>query len=137
VDVDGDGRLEAVLMRLQEKAPEAPIMVFWNTGRQFGAAGNHWLEVRLAGLPQRQLIGARLFAYDPENGELLGRCDYFVDNMRSSHEAIAHFGLGQHTAVNLKITLPDGTQRTVSGVKANQLAIIDVRSGAVTAAAVR
>ena len=32
----------------------------------------HWLEVKLTGLPQRQLIGAKFFAED-ESGKLVGR----------------------------------------------------------------
>ena len=134
VDVDGDGRLEAVLMRRREKAPESPVMVFWNTGRQFNAADNHWLKVQLTGLPQRQLIGSRLYAQDPVKRKLLGRRDYFVDSMRGSHEAIAHFGLGSHTKANVRVRLPDGSEVTASDVQANQLAVIDVRSGAVTKA---
>ena len=134
VDVDGDGRLEAVLMRRREKAPESPVMVFWNTGRQFNAADNHWLKVQLKGVPQRQLIGARLYAHDPATGKLLGRRDYFVDHMRSSCEGIAHFGLGSHTSANVRVRLPDGSEVTASDVQANQLAVIDVRSGTVTKA---
>ena len=130
VDINDDGRLEVVLMRRQEKRPEAPVMVFWNTGRQFGAADNHWLKVRLTGLPQRQLIGARLYAHDPQSGKLLGRRDYFVDGMRSSREAIAHFGLGNRTSTDLKVQLPGGTEFTVAGIKADQLASINARSGA-------
>jgi len=135
VDIDGDGRLEAVLMRRQEKLPESPVMVFWNTGRQFGAADNHWLKVQLTGLPQRQLIGARLYVHDPSSKKLLGRRDYFVDGMRSSREAIAHFGLGGNTSADVKILLPNGEVATAKGIKADQLVVVDVCSGAVAEAA--
>ncbi len=127
VDVDGDGRLDIVLMRREEKSPEAPLMVFWNTGRQFGAADNHWLQVKLTGLPQRQLIGAKLFAED-ESGNLLGRRDYFVDAMRGSHEAAAHFGLGKHTRATLRVELPDGTTRRFHNLAAGRAHSLDVAS---------
>jgi hypothetical protein len=119
VDLNGDGLLDVVLTRREEKSPETPCMVFWNTGRQFGAADNHWLQVKLTGLPQRQLIGARLFAED-EFGKLLGRRDYTVDCMRGSHEAAAHFGLGKHTRATLRVELPDGTTRRFHNLAADR-----------------
>jgi hypothetical protein len=119
VDLNGDGRLDVVLTRREEKSPETPCMVFCNTGRQFGAADNHWLQVKLTGLPQRQLIGAKLFAED-ESGKLVGRRDYFVDAMRGSHEAAAHFGLGKLTCVTLRVELPDGTTRRFQNLAADR-----------------
>ena len=37
-----------------------------NTGNWIGidAHANHWVEVKLTGLPQEQLIGAKIFASD-------------------------------------------------------------------------
>jgi len=119
VDVDGDGRLEAVLMRREEKNPQAPVMVFWNTGRQFGAKDNHWLKVSLSGLPQRQLIGAKLLVQN-QNGKLFGRRDYTVDSMRGSHDPEAHFGLGAETTVDLLVKLPSGTEHTFKSLQADQ-----------------
>jgi|GEM_PF-61410 len=129
VDVDGDGKLEAVLMRREEKNPQTPVIVYWNTGRQFGANDNHWLRVNLTGLPQRQLIGAKLLART-QDGKLLGRRDYTVDCMRGSHDADLHFGCGKATAATIEVVLPNQTRLTVSDVKANQVATIDARTGA-------
>jgi hypothetical protein len=120
VDVDGDGRLEAVLMRREEKNPQSPVMVFWNTGRQFGAKDNHWLQVKLTGLPQRQLIGAKLIAEDA-NGKLIGRRDYTVDCMRGSRDAAVHFGLGTEPVASVRVELPSGKQLRFENLKANQM----------------
>jgi len=129
VDVDGDGRLDVVLMRRQKRRPEAPLMVFWNSGRQFGAKDNHWLRLRLTGLPQRQLLGAQVCVHDPVTKKLLGRRDCFVDCMRGSHDAAVHFGLGKRDRVGVRVVRPDGKLVEFPDVPADHALELDVLNG--------
>jgi hypothetical protein len=129
VDLDGDGRLEFVLMRRQERQPYNPAMVFWNSGRQFGADANRWLGVRLAGRPERQLLGASIFALDAGERRLVGRRDYLSTTMRGSQPPDAHFGLGQRRQVDVLVVLPDGQARLYRDQQAGQLVTLDVAAG--------
>ena len=132
VDLNADGLLDIYLMQRNDKRDElARDIVYLNTGRQFGAADNHWLRVGLAGLPQRQLIGAKIVAFDADTGELLGRRDYVVDHMRGSHDPAVHFGLGARTTVDLRVTLPDGTEHAIEGIEADRAVTWDVTAGRV------
>jgi len=105
--------------------------IYWNRGA-LGGLSNHWMRVKLEGLPMRKLLGSRLFAYDAQTGELIGRRDLFpVDGYKASHGLNDHFGLGQHTQVRLEITLPDGTQLSVPKMPIDSYSAVDVGSGAV------
>jgi CubicO group peptidase (beta-lactamase class C family)/catechol 2,3-dioxygenase-like lactoylglutathione lyase family enzyme len=127
VDLNADGLIDIYLMQRNKKRDESAQDIVWlNTGRLAGAAENHWLTVHLTGLPQRQLIGARIVALDSDTGELLGRRDYVVDHMRGSHDPDLHLGLGARTRVDLQVTLPDGTTRSSAGIGADQAIKLDL-----------
>lgn len=83
--------------------------VYVNTGAG-GAAANHWVEVKLAGLPDRLLIGTQLTLTARDPGEAsLGRRDYFpADAFKASHELLAHWGLGTRRRARLSARLPSG-----------------------------
>lgn len=84
----------------------------WNTGA-LGGSGNHWLKVRLAGAPERRLVGAKILVRDAKSGKLLGRRDYFPsDSYKSSHGLEVHFGLGKQTRARVDVVLPDGRRFT-------------------------
>jgi hypothetical protein len=123
-DLDGDGLLDLVagvqplnsffvgnLPGLELPPERFLTKVYWNTGA-FGGTANHWVEVKLAGLPDRLLIGAQLtLLASGGTGEpaSLGRRDYFpTDAFKASHELIAHWGLGRRTAAHLRVRLPSG-----------------------------
>jgi hypothetical protein len=129
-DLDSDGLLDIYLMERNRKLEALALdIVYHNTGRQFGAQGNHWIRIRLTGLPQRQLLGAKLLAYDPIGRRLLGRRDYTVDHMRGSHDPTAHFGLGTHETVNVLVVVPDGSPRVFASLPVDQDVALDVQSG--------
>jgi hypothetical protein len=114
VDLDGDGLLDLFFMARRSgtgaSVPTSEFMnkVLRNTGHWRGsdAHANHFVDVRLAGLPAEKLLGAKLLAYDDTN-RLLGRQDYFVDVFRGSHDPTVHFGLGKTRSVHVKVVLPD------------------------------
>ena len=99
--------------------------VYWNTGA-YGGADNHWVDIQLSGVPQRKLIGAKLFLRT-RDGRLLGRRDLFpVQSYKSSGELAAHFGLGKETQVRLDIELPDGTRASIPELRVDALIEVDV-----------
>lgn len=121
VDLNGDGLLDLFLMT-RATGGGSPTdnlrnKIYMNTGRWRGTGtrANHWINVRLDGLRQEQLIGAKIFAYN-EAGRLLGRQDYFVDVFRGSHDPTVHFGLGKDVSVRLRVVLPDQRELSFSGV---------------------
>jgi len=43
-----------------------------------------------------------------------------------------HFGLGAHTTVDLKVTLPDGRAATVTALQPDRYLQLDVLTGAIS-----
>ena len=132
VDLDGDGLLDLFFMARTSggNSPRDDIRnkVFVNTGHWRGhdAHANHFVEIRLEGLPPEQLIGAKIFAYDAGD-RLLGRRDYFADTFRGSHDPMVHFGLGSHMDVHVRVVLPGGRERRFASVRVDTTIALDVR----------
>ncbi|MFA5937815.1 MAG: CRTAC1 family protein [Sinimarinibacterium sp.] len=140
-DLNGDGLLDLYFMtQIRNSYPffsylpnvpdaEYQDKVYWNTGAQ-GGVGNHWVQIRLVGAPQRQLIGAKLFLRKA-SGQLLGRRDLFpVTSYKSSVDLSVHFGLGAETRAGLRIELPDGRTVEVAQIPIDGLIEVDVATGA-------
>ncbi|MGD9495444.1 MAG: ASPIC/UnbV domain-containing protein [Armatimonadota bacterium] len=51
---------------------------------------------------------------------------------RESHDPTAHFGLGAHTTVDLRVTLPGGIEKSIEGIEADRAVIWDVIAGRAT-----
>ena len=141
VDLNGDGLLDLYFMKdITNTAPfsngrgdaipenEYTDSVFWNTGAQ-GARDNHWLRLRLTGLPQRELIGSKLRLRDG-SGKLLGRRDLFpVTSYKTSVHLESHFGLGRETRPRLEVELPGGRKLQVGKLPIDAVVEVDVRDG--------
>ncbi len=119
-DFDRDGRLDMVLPSWWA---ELPLLLLRNE-----TEGGHWLDVRVAGSGgvNAMGIGARVDVYEAGRA---GDGDARIGSREiakgygyaSSQEAVAHFGLGERTEVDLVVTLPHGKGRlTRRGVKADQ-----------------
>ena len=94
-----------------------------------GARDNHWLRLRLAGLPQRELIGSKLRLRDG-SGKLLGRRDLFpVTSYKTSVHLESHFGLGHETRPRLEVELPSGRKLDVGKLPIDAVVEVDVRDG--------
>ncbi len=110
VDFDRDGRLDLFAV---EWEPSLPSVLFHNTGD-----GGHWLEVSIDA-PGRG-IGS-LITVSNGDGNPIGRQEIGVGGGYSSgHPAVAHFGLGGETVVDLTITLPDGSATELTQIAADQ-----------------
>lgn len=139
VDLNGDGLLDLYFMKdvtnSQPFARDGPTphseftdSVFWNTGAH-GARENHWLRLRLTGLPQRELIGSKLRLRDG-SGKLLGRRDLFpVTSYKTSVHLESHFGLGRETRPRLEVELPDGRKLNVGKLPIDAVVEVDARNG--------
>ncbi|WP_370305011.1 CRTAC1 family protein [Sinimarinibacterium flocculans] len=143
-DLNGDGLLDLYLMKdVTNSSPfsrddgritphsEFTDSVFWNTG-VLGGRDNHWVIVRLSGLPHGRLVGAKLRLRDAQ-GCLLGRRDLFpVTSYKTSVHLEAHFGLGRTTSPRLEIELPDGGIVQAGALTVDAVVEVDVATGNVS-----
>ncbi|HEV2708224.1 MAG TPA: CRTAC1 family protein [Pyrinomonadaceae bacterium] len=114
-DLDGDGRLDAVLNNIDS----APTLL-----RNVYETKNHWLRVRLVGDPARKSprdgTGARVYL---TTGKVRQRADALSGGgYASQNDPAVFFGLGAATKVDrLEVRWPSGTVETfeVAGVDRN------------------
>jgi hypothetical protein len=111
-DYDNDGRLD---LFLPSWWTEAPSLLLHNE-----TPGGHWLDVVVEGTGRvnRQGIGSRVNVYPAgrlgDRAALLGAREIAVGfGYASGQAAIAHFGLGDATNVDLEVILPHGQGRIV------------------------
>ncbi len=98
-----------------------------------GAASNNYVKVLLTGGLDRELIGSQIYLYNHSDSTLLGRRDVFpTDSYKSSHGLDVEFGLGNHTAVDAVVKLPNGGTRTFTNIPLNDLDKLNVTTAAVT-----
>lgn len=115
-DVDRDGRLDILLV---EWEPALPSLLLRNES----ASGN-WLEVSVG--PDRSFgIGWLVEVFESggldEPEALLGAREITVTQGYSAGVApTAHFGLGDVTAVDVRLTAPGGETHEITGLEANQ-----------------
>ena len=119
-DYDNDGKID---MFLCSWWPEAPSMLLHNDTK-----GGNWLQLQVRGTNGVNIMGVgsriKIFrqgkAGDPS--ALLGCQDIGVGyGYASGQSAMAHFGLGKETLVDVEVTLPaDKGKFTRKNVKANQ-----------------
>jgi len=108
-DIDGDGRVDVVVTRIGE----APLVL-----RNTMGAGRHWLGVRLRGTKSnRDGIGAMVKVTDGKGRTQWNRVTTAV-GYASASEPVAHFGLGEETAVQeVEVRWPSGVVQKVAGPK--------------------
>ncbi|GIW79828.1 MAG: hypothetical protein KatS3mg105_1635 [Gemmatales bacterium] len=126
-DYDNDGKLDIFLANWWI---EAPSLLLHNET----PAGN-WLQVRLEGKKRgmnRMGIGAKINLYrsgkagDP--GAFLGSREVAVGfGYASGQPAIAHFGLGSETAVDIEVILPHGKGKLLRrNIRGNQRFLVTI-----------
>lgn len=123
-DYDNDGKLD---MFLPSWWPEVPSLLLHNE-----TSGGNWLDVQVNGAKNvnRMGIGCRVKIYRPgklgEPTALIGCRDISVGyGYASGQPAVAHFGLGKETLVDIEVILPHGKGKLLrKEVKANQLITI-------------
>lgn len=134
-DLDGDGLLDLVIAADPDNTGGASdpdryrSKVFRNTGAH-GAKENHWLAVRFTGVTDAALIGAKVEAIEPKTGRLIAARWIHNDHSYKSSGALgAHFGLGKHTKVDVRVTLPRARSVRFANVPVDRGVQLDLRTG--------
>jgi hypothetical protein len=115
-DVDRDGRLDVLLV---EWEPALPSLLLRNE-----TASGNWLSVSTA--PELGGgIGARVTVYEAgslgDPGALIGAREIVASHgYAAGTAAVAHFGLGAETVVDVRVALPAGEVIERTGVPANR-----------------
>jgi enediyne biosynthesis protein E4 len=125
-DLDGDGRVDAVVTALDGPAE------LW---RNVSAAGNHWLRVLAKGRGRnRDAVGTRISvstATMTQHNDVSRTVGY-----GGASEPQVHFGLGKDTLVKqLKVVWPGGAVQTLENVAADQVLTLEQPEAAARAAA--
>jgi hypothetical protein len=112
-DLNNDGKLDAVVMALNE-----PAEVLMNRS----PASHHWLALRLTGTKSnRDAIGARIKIV-PEGGAAQYNHVTTSVGLSSASDRTVHFGLGPAPRVAaVEITWPSGKTQLLTDVPADQL----------------
>jgi enediyne biosynthesis protein E4 len=112
-DLDGDGRLDVVVSRLNE-----PAVVL----RNVSPGEHHWLRLRLEGRrSNRDGIGARIHVVTDSGLEQWTHVTTAVGYVSAS-EPIAHVGLGTDAiARRVEIAWPSGSRQVLTDVKSRQV----------------
>jgi hypothetical protein len=133
-DLNNDGLLDLVFAADPDNSGPALSMaryeskVYWNTGLHGGRA-HHWLRLRFSGVKDAELIGARVEALDPSTKKLSSMRVIAANHSYKSGGALeAHFGLGAHDKVNLRVTLPNGKKSEFTDVKADRFLDLDLNA---------
>jgi enediyne biosynthesis protein E4 len=115
-DFDGDGRVDVVVTRLNERAE-----LFRNTS----PASNHWLALRLVGSrSNRDGIGARVRVVSASGHVQLNHVATAVGYSSSSAAAV-HFGLGKDALVKVvEITWPSGVLQRIENVAVDRYLVV-------------
>ena len=120
-DFDRDGRVDAVVTRLNEP----PVLL-----RNVLGSGNHWIALRLiGGKSNRDAIGARVTI---RAGGLTQVNHVTTSNgFGCSSEPPVHFGLGPSTRVDsVEIAWPSGSRQTLTDIPAGSYVSVRESSGA-------
>ncbi len=115
-DFDGDGRIDAVVTRLNE-----PALLL----RNVTDSGNHWLNLRLKGrTSNREGIGARVIL-STAAGQQMNHATSAV-GYASSSDPMVHFGLGpESVARQVEIEWPGGQKQVLRNVTADRLVEVE------------
>jgi len=134
-DLNNDGLLDLVFAADPDNSGIAFSMaayeskVYWNTGAH-GGNRNHWLRLRFSGVKDAELIGARVeLAAD---GKKQYRWIHANHSYKSGGALEAHFGLGQATTADVKVTLLSGKTVTFAGLKADQFVDLNLQTNRVS-----
>lgn len=116
-DLDGDGRVDAVVARIGE----SPLLL-----RNTSSARNHWLGLRLRGRrSNRDGVGAMIRVVDAAGGEQWNRVTAAV-GYASSSDRTAHFGMGAGTrAQAVEIVWPSGSRQTLREVACDRYLTVE------------
>jgi hypothetical protein len=117
-DLDNDGDIDLIINNIN-----SPAGILRN--RQREAGNQHYLSILLRGDSlNRFALGSKVYLKIKDSIQFQQL--YPVRGFMSASEMKLHFGLNQHTSVDtILIIWPDGSKKSVTGVKADQLLTIE------------
>ena len=117
-DLDGDGRVDAVVSRIGERAA-----VFRNTS----ANRSHYLAIRLRGkVSNRDGIGAMVHVTGASGREQWNRVTTAV-GYGSSSDRTAYFGMADDVAASVEVIWPSGIRQVIQDVRCDRYLTLDER----------
>lgn len=123
-DLDNDGDMDMVINNTNDKA-----FIYENTIRGKNVDSSRFLQIQCKGGSQNiNGIGAVIdIFYDKEKHQAFENTPY--RGYLSSHQNIAHFGLGKVQLIDsIVVRWPGGKKQTLKNVKADQLINVDVNN---------
>ncbi len=130
LDYDLDGYLDLFVvngLNLRPSVSAGGYNLLRNTGQ-----GHHWIQLDLEGTSSnRDGLGARIYATTPD-GTVQLREQNGGYHRWSQNQMRIHFGLAQHTSVDLRIEWPSGQQDLITNVAVNGLYRVTEGSGQAT-----
>jgi hypothetical protein len=119
-DLNHDGKLDLVLANTSGggQLVDNDNYVYFNQTNN----SNHWIEIT-AHLPGNSFgIGTKVTVYKAGTFEIMGYDEIRTDfAYRSKRPARVHCGLGNVDTVDVKLTFPDGTEKIMSGLSADNV----------------
>lgn len=135
IDLDNDGLVDLIFSGDPDNSGKVTDpsryedKVYRNTGLH-GARENHWLRLRFAGVPHGELLGTRIEIRAAGSDRLLGsRVVASNHSYKSSSAPEAHFGLGDHEVVDLRIVQLGGRETRIDGVTGDRYLACDLAAG--------
>lgn len=108
-DLDADGRVDLVVTSRSRATGVVTLHVFYNRGEY----ENHWIGVRLRGMPGLSPLGARITVGYGEGRQTAAIVT--GDSFMAQHPSTKHFGLGPRDAVDfIDVRWPNGTVTRLS-----------------------
>lgn len=128
-DIDRDGDMDLVFPN-DTSGTEAPERLYISSASE---NGNHWLHVRLRGLPSNTTaIGAQLYvtlAEGTSEERTLRRDANSNAGTFNQSDLPVHFGLGTATVIDrLRIVWPSGVEHQLTGVGVDQYLTLDINT---------
>jgi hypothetical protein len=126
-DLNDDGRLDLVFAADPDNSGIARSMeryetkVYWNAG----ASNNHWLRVRVTGVTDAVLIGARVSVKAGTQEQ--HRWLHVDQSYKSGSPLEAHFGLGAQTQAVVRVVLLNGKQFEMNAAKVDRCVVVEAK----------
>ena len=127
-DLDNDGDLDLIVNNLN-----LPAFIYQNESDKKN--GHHFLQLKLEGAGMNTAgIGAKITLYNGGQQQYLEQMP--TRGFQSAVSPILHFGLGTATNIDtLRIVWQNGKQQLLTGVKADQLLVLQEKNAGSTGAA--
>jgi hypothetical protein len=129
-DLDNDGDLDYVINNINDPASIFRNNALENAAKKDPKERPNWINIQLKGDSLNPMGLGAWVNLEYGNGQKQAWEHTIYRGYLSSVQPLAYFGLGKNTSIKtISVTWPNGTQQTLSNVKANQVLTINYRDG--------